>query len=304
MRSDRFRGRGGTRRVALFVDHGGLHAATDRAEAGSPGDVVRLAERLAGFAASLGRVSTAIAYADWSTLGDDALAFRRRGIEPRLVLPAESGDDRSDVVLALDALEVALTVPSVVTFVLATVDASLHDLVVRLRRSGREVVVCGPRDLTADELTRQADRFVPFESLLSESRAAAVPAETASSAAPVEVDWETYDWSRFLRLVDELERRLNFVGLKYLNHKVLNRENCGFDDRARRQALINHAIDDGILEIYQIDNIEAGADPVTACRLNRGHERVRAFLGPDPADEATVDGPTAEAVESVEPDPV
>lgn len=300
MRSDRSRGRGSPARVALLVDHGGLHSAADEVADRAPIDVGRLTERLAAFAASLGRVVSSTAYADWTTLGDEAVVFRRRGIEPRLVLPAESGDDRSDVVLALDALEIALTVPSVATFVLASVDASLLDLIVRLRRAGREVIVCGPNALTAVELTRNADRFVAFESLLGAAAREAPSTEPATPAPTVSVDWERYDWGRFLRLVHELEHRLNFVGLKYLNHKVLNRENCGFDDRARRQALINFAIDSGILEIYQIDNIDASGDPVTACRLNRDHETVRSVLGETPGPAAPVADEAGDAADAGE----
>jgi hypothetical protein len=280
------------RRVALLVDHGGLQTLLE--SSGRVRGTGELADRLRTLASSLGRVVSSTAYADWTSLGEDARAFRRRGIEPRLVLPLDSGDDRADVVLALDALELALSPAAPGIFVLAAGDGSLHDLVLRLRRAGSRVVVCGPRDATAPELARGADRFTPLEGLL-EGSAAGVEAAPADGG---HVDFDRYDWGPFLRLVDGLEHRLSFVGLKYLNHKVLNRENCGFDDRARRQTLINHVIDEGILEIYQIDNIDAGGDPVTACRLNRGHTRVKDVLG-EPDGPAT--GPDTSSTGSDEP---
>jgi len=279
MRSDRPRSapRSAPRKVALFVDHGGLLAA----EAETPSAAV-VAERVASFAASLGRVAISSAYADWTHLGGDAREYHHRGIETRLVMPHDADDDRSDLFLSLDALEAALGTPSIGVFVLVTPDAGFREIAVRLRRMGREVIAVGPRPGTSAELRRSVDRFVAFDSLKGTTRTA--PAEPAPEGAKDLVDFESYDWGRFLRLIDELESRLNFVGLKYLNHKVLNRENCGFDDRARKQALINHAIDEGILEVYRIDNIESGADPVSACRLGREHELVKAQLGENPAE--------------------
>ncbi len=295
MRSDRPRStsRSAPRKVAMFIDHGGLLATESET---LPTAVI--AERVAGFAASLGRVAVSAAYADWTHLGDDAREYHHRGIETRLVMPHDTDDDRSDLFLSLDALEAVLNTPALGIFIIVSPDAGFREIAVRLRRMGREVIAVGPRPGTSAELRRSVDQFVSLESL--KGGAGNRPVETAPEGAQDLIDFSKYDWSKFMRLIDELESRLKFVGLKYLNHKVLNRENCGFDDRARKQDLINHAVDEGILEIHRIDNIEAGGDPVSACRLGREHDLVKQYLGakatsaktepqPAPEDEASDD---------------
>jgi NYN domain len=276
MKPDRPRDRRPPRRIALFIDFGGFKALLASSPDSPP--VSELAIRLRNFAASLGRVVTLTAYADWTGFGDDARAFQSIGIEPRLVLRSESGEDRSDVVMSLDVLEKALTVPAISMYVIASVDANLEEIATRLRGMGREVVVCGPQRETASELVRSADRFVPFEVLKTPPTENDAPADADEEVAE-SIEFASYDWTKFLRLVDELEGSLSFVGLKYLHHKVLNRKNCGFDDRGRRQILITHAIDVGILQVYQIDNIESAGDPVSACRLNRENEVVLRVCG-------------------------
>ena len=98
----------------------------------------------------------------------------------------------------------------------------------------------------------------------------------ARPAGPV--DWAGYDWTGFIRLVRDLDRKLDFVGLRYVATKVLNAHNCGLTDRAQKQELLNRAIDDGIIVPYRVDNIEEGGDPVSACRLNPENDVVRETL--------------------------
>ncbi len=72
-----------------------------------------------------------------------------------------------------------------------------------------------------------------------------------------------------MRLVDELEQRLPFVGVRYLVNKVMGPRNAGLEDPRQKRELINRAVDDGVLEMYEVGNVEGRDDPVTACRLDR-----------------------------------
>ncbi|MFO0931527.1 MAG: hypothetical protein U1E39_02320 [Planctomycetota bacterium] len=83
-----------------------------------------------------------------------------------------------------------------------------------------------------------------------------------------------------MRLVDELEHRLPFVGVRYLVNKVMGPRNAGIEDPRQKRELINRAVDDGVLEMYEVGNVEGRGDPVTACRLDRASPVVVRFLGP------------------------
>ncbi|MHC4472164.1 MAG: NYN domain-containing protein, partial [Planctomycetota bacterium] len=244
-------------RVALFVDYENIRRSIEHNFSPAPAPEA-VCEKLYEQATRFGRVTIANAYADWSISETNAREFRRRQIEPRLVLTKESGDDRTDITMSLDALETLYNEPEIDVYIIASGDSDFHDLLIRLRRGGRRVVVVGARTDTGRELIRGADKFVPLDDLLG-----------MRSARPVQhVDWETYDWSGFIRLIRDLSNKLNFVGLRYVATKVLNPHNCGLSDRGQKQELLNRAIDSEIIVPYQVENIEEGGEPVSACRLN------------------------------------
>ena len=100
---------------------------------------------------------------------------------------------------------------------------------------------------------------------------------------PRGIDFANYDWAAFIKLIDELEHRLPFVGVRYLVNKVLGPRNCGVDDPGVKRDLINRAVDDGVLEMYEVGNVGERRDPVTACRLDRKSAQVIAVIGADTA---------------------
>jgi|GEM_PF-1954064 len=118
------------------------------------------------------------------------------------------------------------------------------------------------------------------------------------------LNFERYDWASFVRLVDELEHRLPFVGVRYLVNKVIGPRNAGIEDPRHKRELINRAVDDGVLEMYEVGNVEGRGDPVTACRLNRASPVVVRFLGPTsrapkiPAGRPTSAGVAADATDA------
>jgi hypothetical protein len=276
------------------------------------GDVARSLVRYAG---QVGRVTLARAYADWSRLGTAARELTSARLSPVLVPATTAGEDRSHVQLAVDALQALFAGDEPDAFVLVTSDPTMLPLVQALRADGSEVIVVSPASAADAELKGEADRFVLLEDVLA--GAAAEPATARERDAepeparggygageggsrgwsaggrggrpgrnahptPIlgpEVEFATYDWSPFVRLIDELEQRLPFVGVRYLVNKVLAMHNCGTDDPRLKRELMNRAVDDGILEMFPVGNVGDRADPVTACRLDRSNETVTAVLG-------------------------
>ena len=272
-RSDRRADEGLTRpgnRVALFLDYENVRRSIEHHFSPSPAPQT-LCEKLYEMAGRFGHVLLANAYADWTISETDPREFRRRQIEPRLVLTKENGDDRTDITMSLDALETIYAEPSIDVYVIVSGDSDFHDLLQRLRRRDKRIVVCGARQDTGRELIRGADKFLPLEELLG----------VRSARVTQPVDWEGYDWTGFIRLIRDLDKKLNFVGLRYVATKVLNPHNCGLSDRGHKQELLNRAIDTGIIHPYQVDNIEEGGEPVSACRLNAENPLVAEVLEKD-----------------------
>jgi len=254
-------------RVALFLDYENIRRSLEHHFDPSPPPQM-VAERLWEMASRFGHVLLANVYADWSIHGTEPREFRRRQIEPRLVLTKENGDDRTDITMSLDALTTLYEEPEIDVYVIGSGDSDFHDLLQRLRRRGKRIVVCGLRSDTGRELIRGSDRFVPLEDLMG--------ARPGRQTHPV--TWEEYDWTGFIRLIRDLGRKLNFVGLRYVATKVLNPHNCGLSDRGQKQELLNRAIDSEIITPYQVENIEEGGEPVSACRLNEAHPLVQEVL--------------------------
>ena len=95
-------------------------------------------------------------------------------------------------------------------------------------------------------------------------------------------------------MIDELEHRLPFVGVRYLVNKVLAMHNCGIDDPRLKRDLINRAVEEGMIEMYPVGNVGDRADPVTACRIDRASEGVIAIIGATETPEAPEEHPPEE----------
>ena len=321
--------------VALLVDVANLRAglatpADDQASGAqaldpaawgtlAPGEIAKALVRYAG---QVGRVTMARAYADWSRLGAAAREMTAARLLPVLVPATISGEDRSHVQLAVDALQALFAGDEPEAFLLVTSDPTLLPLVQALRADGSEVTIISCAAAVDEELQGEADRFVLLEDVLAGAQAEPAPPRDRSHeaqeppapyAAPraswsgaqtsgdgddagsrpyragrqphptpilgYEIEFGGYDWAPYVKLIDELEQRLPFVGVRYLVNKVLAGHNCGTDDPRLKRDLMNRAVDDGVIEMFPVGNVGERADPVTACRLDRSNATVVVILG-------------------------
>ncbi len=303
--------------VVLLVDFANLRqqlAPADGADDATPG-ARDIASALVRYAGGAGRVTVARAYADWSREPELSRQFGGTRLVPVLVPATEDGEDRSHIRLAVDAMETLYNGDEPDAFVLVTSDPSLVPLVQALRADGSEVMVVAAADTPAEELKAEADAFATFESVLEGAVAEPIVlrpmrdrAPAATSKAPAatnrreeraapqavrtvlhESNFEGYDWAGFVTLIDELEERLPFVGVRYLVNKVLGPHNCGIDDPRIKRDLINEAVDEGLIEMYAVGNVNDRTDPVTACRLDRQNELVLEILKADEEAEAAAE---------------
>jgi hypothetical protein len=245
-----------------------------------------------GVARAHGRILAAVAYGDID--GDDARDLKRAGFEARLTSEDGEGSAPESIAIALDAMEALCRGPMVESTFIVSDDAQLGELVRRLRRQGRYVAIVTPSSYVMQEPARSADRAVSLEAVIAGEVEAEVPAAESVRAAPREmvrarppngqtIDFNTYDWTRLVLLLRDLEAKMPFVGMRWLKNKVIGPHNVGAVTIADKQLLLNKAVDDGILETYRVGNRDETGDPVTACRLVRTNERVKATLDANPA---------------------
>lgn len=313
--------------VALLVDFVNLvqQLTPEGGEAGPAADASgrEIARALVRFASGVGRVGVARAYADWTREPELSRQLNGTRLAPVLVPATEDGEDRSHIRLAVDAMETLYNGDEPDGFVLVTNDSSLVPLVQALRADGSEVILVAAGASGDEELVAEADQFVSFEDILGGrvgEPLAVRPARDASARDAgsagrsrgkqreertgyyadqpllTEPEFADYDWTGFVSLIDELEQRLPFVGVRYLVNKVLGPHNCGIEDPRIKRDLINEAVDEGLIEMYTVGNVNERTDPVTACRLDRDNEIVIEIL----ADQAGDDGDDFEPMDEDE----
>jgi hypothetical protein len=253
----------------LFIDLESLKSEAE--EGGGPLDAGELAGRLQEMAREEGRIIQATAYADWTDPAADPRPFRRHQMETKLVLAEGAGDIKGWLPLSLDVLETLFSEPRLDTYVICGGAPELEEVVKRLRRHDRKVVLCAGGYACPQDLVQMADRFSRMEEILG-------PGGMDGEGS---LDFERYDWSPFVRALDWHEKRMEFIGIGLLLKKILDHRNCGYTSYGRKREIFEQAKASGIIEIYTVPNIEAGGDPVSACRLCRENEEVLAVLGPE-----------------------
>jgi len=273
-------------RVGLFIDLENVRRSLDAAAYRSI-DAPDIGARIYSFASTRGRVVLANVYAEWTApraLGPRD--FRRQQIEPRFCLRREASDRMIDLTMALDVMESLHQPCPVDEYILVTGEVDYLELVQRLRKHDRSVVVCGIRSIAAPELVRSADHFVPLEDvlLLPPASGSGVEASIPQALSGSSGVFDEQDVSALILLINRLEERLDFVGVGYLIGKAMGHNAVGPEDIRLRRMLFNKLADEGIVEVYKLENKEAGADPVSACRLNHDHPRVQEILAREDED--------------------
>ena len=122
---------------------------------------------LMAVAAEHGPVRVANAYADWRMADTAPYQERlaRAGIEPVSVLARRSGalfKNAVDLRVAVDAVELAWSMPNVDVYVLVTGDGDFVPVVYALRRRGKTVVGVCPHSGASRGLAAMCDRFVRY----------------------------------------------------------------------------------------------------------------------------------------------
>lgn len=269
--------------VALFVDLEHLRRHTD----GAQHPVCPLSSAIEAVACrvqEMGDVVTANVYADWDRLPGKQAEMKRLHLDPRFVFSNTRGPsvhltrtNGSVVCLALDAYDALLRNPEIDTFVLVSDDPGMLDLVSRIKRQGKNVLLVGFERSVPDDLLRADLDFEPLESYVQPSDLQ--PEDTPPSPDDYEETDASFDWEPFVMLLSRLESTLPFVSLKYLKNSVLTPAHGCDNSPESKGDLIREAIRLQFIETRKIPNPRNPNYGTTTCVLNRRHPEVRRILG-------------------------
>lgn len=108
------------------------------------------------------------AYGDWSRFSRYRDEMMSNSIDLIQIYSLRSGKNRADIRLAIDAFEIAMTRPSIGTYVVVSGDSDFSPLVAKLREYGHYTIGIGPRSITHALLVNSCDEFVYLETVLGE----------------------------------------------------------------------------------------------------------------------------------------
>ena len=108
------------------------------------------------------------AYGDWSRFSRSRDEMMNNSIDLIQIYSLRSGKNRADIRMAIDAFEIAMTRPSIRTYVVVSGDSDFSPLVAKLREYGHYTIGIGPRSITHGLLVKSCDEFVYLETALGE----------------------------------------------------------------------------------------------------------------------------------------
>ncbi|HWQ83248.1 MAG TPA: NYN domain-containing protein, partial [Anaerolineales bacterium] len=109
------------------------------------------------------------AYGDWSRFSRYRDELMNHSIDLIQIFSVRAGKNRTDIRMAIDAMEVAMHRPQIDTFVIVSGDSDFGPLVAKLREYGRYTLGIGPRSVTHHLLVKSCDEFVYLETVMGET---------------------------------------------------------------------------------------------------------------------------------------
>ncbi len=145
-------------KIALFIDFENLETGV-RKQFEVRANVEPIIDELS----SNGNVIVRRAYGDWVQHANYRHALLQAGVELIERPNISPGKNGSDVKLAIDAVELALTDENIQTFVIVSGNSDFLTLIQKLKAYGRKVLVCGVQACTSNLLRKNCDRYYAYE---------------------------------------------------------------------------------------------------------------------------------------------
>jgi uncharacterized LabA/DUF88 family protein len=256
--------------VVLFIDYENIHWSMVREYHLEP-EISRLLEELRKAASKFGAVSMTVAYADFDNDDFRGLQseFQRNNVETRHVFSKTYENGRrknaADIEMSLDAQDFEHDRKGFQTFVLVCGDRDFIPIVKRLQQRGKTVHVIGLRVTTSRDL----QNFVGSNYTAVEDLLGIIPAKKEKLAAEPASVQQAISVEAIIAKLDSAQKRLNFVSVSHFLKNIVEGE---FADKS---VAFNRAVEQGLIELYQIPNPKNIQFPTKCCRLNEKNPRVR-----------------------------
>jgi uncharacterized LabA/DUF88 family protein len=236
-------------------------------------DVGAVMEGIGSVALQIGRLKRAVFYGDFTLRREEARAIQSKArFEFRNVLRARSGRDLTDQAMQLDIFEAALEKD--LPILICSGDSGYAEVIRKVTVRGHRVYVCAVGVDVSPELTSLAP-FYPIEPHL--------PLELTKKTRtePFQAGLQPgtlVRWNKLVRLLSSLESSIPFVGLSYLLRTIMPSYHMGGASSDDRYAYLESAREQGLIEIYEIENPTRPGTTMRAVRLDRGNEIVKEVL--------------------------
>jgi|GEM_PF-3336136 len=260
--------------IAIFIDYDNIFISLEKnyTSVPAPGEIGKAIR--GNIEEEFGRVLIANAYSDWTRHKKVIQAqaeLDRTGITCVQVASTWGGKDRSDPKIIIDAMKTLAERNDMDMYFFVAGDGDYKDLIRELKSQGKEVGVCAVTATLNRDLVSEANVFVPLENWLNIT--------TIS------------EWSDLIEKLAGFEKwasgkkdkwdRPAFVGVKYFINTVPGRELACEDTFESKRDLITRAIEQGIIEKYQVPpppGSPEGTLPTSAMRLNHQNPVVEESL--------------------------
>lgn len=251
-------------RLAVFVDSENVRRTLQLHF--SRADIAPVIKELHAICGELGQAIVRNAYGDWALNPSHSRLYQNAGFQPILVLTKESGPDRSDMEIALDAFQMLLSQSEIEGFLFVSGDADFRTVIRRIRSRGKKAYVAAFSVNMARELLGEADQAFAID-----ARLGLIPAPVAAGTP------DGLDVERIIRALDDLSSRFPFVHLAHFRDKVMTPEMGAGDDQFSRNAAISSMIQSGFLRTSKQPNRD-GSRELTTLELVRDHPVVMEAL--------------------------
>lgn len=236
-------------------------------------DVGAVMEAIEGVAAQIARLKRAVFYGDFTLRREEARAIQSKArFDFRNVLRARSGRDHTDQAMQLDIFEAALEKD--LPILICSGDSGYTEVIRKLTVRGHRVYVCAVGVDVSPELTSLAP-FYPIEPHLPMELTSKTRTEPFQAALQRET---LVRWSKFVRLLSSLESSIPFVGLSYLSRTIMPSYHMGGASADDRYAYLESAREQGVIDIYEIENPTRPGSTMRAVRLKRDNDIVTEIL--------------------------
>ncbi len=225
-----------------------------------------------------GEVEGGKAFGDWTLWADDGRQFTDEGMARYHAPRTGAGKDRTDPAILLEVYEWVRDREDCGTVILGSGDADYQALVDRARLHGTRIVLCAFSQSVSRDLLAAAPLF-PLEAELGIHLAEHGDVPVSVQQEPDDDDAGIDDGlERFVREMDRLEGRLNFVGYSMLCNQWMLDWGLAWNDFECRK-LVDEYQQAGIVERHEVLSRSNPDWPTSAIRLVRTNETVRRALG-------------------------